>query len=171
MANESSNAYTKKIVLETDGGQVTLEGSAARALQRRLEGDPRYFHYTSAAGVETYYDTDSVTCGFCKVATVTSDATEAEPLTCEDGLPNCPDYVALNMHSATVKVNETVTLTADTHPQDAEVTWASSSDTNATVANGVVTGKAAGEATITASITVGDTTYTDKATITVEAAE
>lgn len=163
--------YTKKLVIETSDGQVTLEGGAARAMATRLDDASRYFHLTTAEGVETYYDVQSASCGFCKVATLTAGSAAAEAIACEDALPNCPNYVALNRHAATIKANGTVTLVAETHPADAQVTWTSSQPSYATVEGGVVTGVAAGEAVITASITVDGTTYTDKATITVEAAE
>lgn len=163
--------YTKKLVIETSDGQVTLEGGAARAMATRLDDASRYFHLTTAEGVETYYDVQSASCGFCKVATLTAGSTAAEAIACEDALPNCPNYVALNRHAATIKANGTVTLVAETHPADAQVTWTSSQQSYATVEGGVVTGVAAGETVITASITVDSTTYTDKATITVEPAE
>lgn len=54
--------------------------------------------------------------------------------------------------TATVKATKTVQLTAKTLPVDATVTWTSSDTTKATVSSdGVVTGVAAGSATITAT--------------------
>lgn len=73
--------------------------------------------------------------------------------------------------TATVQVDNTVSLEANTYPADAVVTWSSSNESYATVAAGVVTGVAEGTATITASITVNGETYTDTSTITVTAAE
>ena len=61
-----------------------------------------------------------------------------------------------------------MTLTATVAPADATnktVTWSSSDDTIATVADGVVTGVAAGTATIT--VTTQDGGFTDTAEITV----
>lgn len=78
-------------------------------------------------------------------------------------------YVKLDKHEATVAVDGTVALTADTMPTGETVTWTSSDSTVATVSNGTVTGVKAGTATITASITVDGKTYTDTATITVSA--
>lgn len=75
--------------------------------------------------------------------------------------------ITLNKSTASVAASETVTLEATTVPDDAEVTWASSDSTVATVANGVVTGVAAGEATITAKITVDGTDYTATCAVTV----
>lgn len=79
--------------------------------------------------------------------------------------------VLLNTHAASVKENETVTLTATTIPADATVTWSSSDSTKASVVSGVVTGEAEGSAIITASITQNGVTYTDTCTVVVEAAE
>lgn len=70
--------------------------------------------------------------------------------------------------NAAVAVGETLQLQAVTYPANAVVTWTSSATTYATVdSNGLVEGKAAGSSTITASITVDGTNYTDTCTITV----
>lgn len=80
------------------------------------------------------------------------------------------DYdLTLNRASASVKVGKTVSLRATTIPAGETVTWASSSTSNATVANGVVTGVAEGEATITASFEKDSKTYSDTCKITVVA--
>lgn len=70
--------------------------------------------------------------------------------------------------TATVTAGEDITLTATLTPAGATgtITWESSDDEVATVADGVVTGVAAGSATITA--TCGS--YTDTCAVTVEAA-
>lgn len=81
--------YEKTLVIETSDGQVTLKGNAGRAMQRRLEDSSRYFKVMGDNGVVTYYNVDSATCGFCKVATLTPSAGEAEALPCEDALPDC----------------------------------------------------------------------------------
>lgn len=78
--------------------------------------------------------------------------------------------VSLSVHSASVAVNSTVSLSAVTSPVGETVTWASADTSNATVSNGTVTGVAAGTAAITASITVGGTTYTDTCIVTVTGA-
>jgi len=78
--------------------------------------------------------------------------------------------VLLNTHAVTVAVDDTVTLTATTTPAGETVTWSSSATGKAEVAAGVVTGKAAGSAIITASITVDGVTYTDTCTVVVETA-
>lgn len=63
--------------------------------------------------------------------------------------------------------SDTVELSYTTKPLGAEVTWASSDSTKATVANGVVTGKSAGTAIITGSVSDGTNTYTDVCIVTV----
>lgn len=79
--------------------------------------------------------------------------------------------VVLEPSEAEVTVGKTVTLKATVLPEGSEVTWASSAEAKATVSNkGVVTGVATGTTVITASITVGETTYKDVCNITVKAA-
>lgn len=82
--------------------------------------------------------------------------------------PTTPS-VTLSASTASIAVNGTETLTATTVPADAEVTWSSSDQLVATVEDGVVTGVAAGDATITASITVDGQSYTDTCAVTVTA--
>lgn len=79
--------------------------------------------------------------------------------------------VTLNQNEVTLEVDDTVTLTAATYPTGETVTWSSDDTDTATVAAGVVTGKAEGTATITASITVNGNTYTDTCEVTVTAAD
>jgi phi13 family phage major tail protein len=67
-------------------------------------------------------------------------------------------------------VNESRKLNAATVPAGATVTWTSSADATAEVdERGVVTGKAAGTATINATITVNTVDYTDTCTVVVSA--
>ena len=68
-----------------------------------------------------------------------------------------------------VGINSTATLTPAVSPAGATVTWASASTTIATVSDGVVTAKAAGNTIITASITDGGVTYNDTCTVIVTA--
>lgn len=63
--------------------------------------------------------------------------------------------------------SNTVSLAYTVKPLGASVTWSSSDSTKATVANGVVTGVAAGTAVITASVSDGANTYTDVCVVTV----
>lgn len=69
-----------------------------------------------------------------------------------------------------VGINSTATLKAAVSPAGATVTWDSASTTIATVSDGVVTAKAAGNTIITASITDGGVTYNDTCTVIVTAA-
>ena len=76
--------------------------------------------------------------------------------------------VTLNKTSASISVGETETLTATVAPANAlnpAVTWTSSNTDVATVANGVVTAKAAGSATITVTTTDGGFTATCAVTV------
>lgn len=78
--------------------------------------------------------------------------------------------ITLDKEIASVKVDGTVTLTATVAPDNATdktVTWASDDEDVATVADGVVTGVAIGEATITAK--AGDKTATCTVTVTADA--
>lgn len=64
------------------------------------------------------------------------------------------ESVVLDSSSLSMKIGDTSTLTATVAPEKAtypNVTWSSSDNTVATVENGVVTGVAAGKATITAT--------------------
>ena len=73
--------------------------------------------------------------------------------------------------NASVEIGETITLQAVTVPAGETVTWTSSDDEKASVANGVVSGVASGTVTITATITVDGTQYTDTATVAVPVPE
>ena len=86
-------------------------------------------------------------------ATITAKAGD-KSATCAVTVAATPvTSVTLNRTSATLKVNETVTLTATVKPDDATdktVTWSTSDANVASVSNGVVTAKKVGTATITA---------------------
>lgn len=77
--------------------------------------------------------------------------------------------VRLNNHYVTVADESTVTLTAKTVPSGQTVTWSSGNTEKATVSDGVVTGKDAGNTIITASITVDGVTVSDTCTVVVTA--
>lgn len=78
--------------------------------------------------------------------------------------------VTLSDSTATLATAGTKQLTATTVPAGADVTWASSDSTKATVSDaGLVTGVAAGSANITATITVSGQTYSDTCAVTVTA--
>lgn len=79
--------------------------------------------------------------------------------------------ILLEKHSANVTVNDTVKLNVvKLIPANSTITWVSGTTSKATVADGVVTGVAAGSSIITASITVDGVTYSDTCTVKVNAA-
>ncbi len=80
-----------------------------------------------------------------------------------------PD-VALNRASLSLIEDETATLTATTIPSGETVIWTTSNSEVATVADGIVTAEGAGTATITATITVNNVSYSDTCAVTVTAA-
>ena len=77
---------------------------------------------------------------------------------------NTVQGIILSKSSASVVKDNTITLKATTVPIKGAVTWTSSDTTKATVADGVVTGVAAGSAVITASS--GDATAVCNVTVT-----
>ena len=82
------------------------------------------------------------------------------------------ESVLLDKASASLKISETVQLSATVSPSDAEnqaVTWTSSNSSVATVKDGLVTAVSAGQATIT--VTTADGGYTATCNVTVSAEE
>ena len=82
--------------------------------------------------------------------------------------------VTLSQTEATLNIGETLTLTATVAPDNATdqtVTWTSSDETVATVADGVVTAVAVGTATITVTTTDGAKTATCAVTVAATAPE
>lgn len=74
--------------------------------------------------------------------------------------------VLLNTHSANVDEGDTIALTATTVPTGETVSFVSSNDSVATVTSaGIVEGVSAGNAIITATITIDGVDYTDTCTI------
>lgn len=73
--------------------------------------------------------------------------------------------IELNKHQITLGVDDTEQLLAEVEPSGTTVSWSSASTTYATVSDGLVTGEAAGNTIITASITVNGVTYTDTCTV------
>lgn len=93
-----------------------------------------------------------------KAYTTISNEQETKPVT----------GVTLNKTTTKIKVDETETLVATVSPSDAtnkNVTWKSSDETIATVANGVVTGKKEGNATITVTTQEGSKVATCNVTV------
>lgn len=111
----------------------------------------------------TYVSNDTTPTGY---ATPTSDTINGYN---SGGSTVSVTGVTLDNNSATIAVNGTVELTPTVSPSNATnkaVTWSSSNTSIATVSNGVVTGKAAGNATIT--VTTMDGSYTATCTVTVK---
>lgn len=76
--------------------------------------------------------------------------------------------IVVDPSEATIEGDATLQLKASVLPEGSEVTWNSSNNSKATVSNkGLVTPVAAGSAVITASITVGGTTYKDVCNVTI----
>ena len=98
------------------------------------------------------------TCGFTQVRIEYQD------------VPNIPvSGISLDQTSVTLKEGKSIELTATIAPEDAanqNVTWTSSNETVATVANGVVTAGAIGKATITCT-SVADPTIKATCVVTV----
>ena len=101
-------------------------------------------------------------CVKCEIPSKTKIATIPEPT-------RATPHVSISEATASVAVGSTVALTVDSvYPAGATITWTSGTAAKATVsADGVVTGVAAGTSVITATITVGGTTYTDTCNVTV----
>ena len=87
--------------------------------------------------------------------TATYTATVAEP------------SVTLSDETKEITVSGSATLTATTVPSNAEITWKSDDTAVASVTDGVVSGLAAGTATISATITVNSIDYSDTCEVTV----
>ena len=64
---------------------------------------------------------------------------------------------------------DTFSLVATTTPSGEIVSWTTSDDTVVTVSDGLITGVAEGNATITATMTYNGNTYTDTCAVTVVA--
>lgn len=99
-------------------------------------------------------------------ATSTEDKTKTATCTVTVHEPTIAlDKEVLNLQAGTV--SEALVVTVNPQAYGANVVWSSDETTVATVDNGVVTAVAAGEATITATITVAGQTFTAKCQVTV----
>ena len=76
--------------------------------------------------------------------------------------------ITLNKENTTLEIDGTETLTATTVPSGQEVAWSTSDAEVVTVSDGLITGKAAGTAKVTAAMVYGSVTYQDTCNITVE---
>ena len=89
---------------------------------------------------------------------------------CKSGEDVSLPSVLLNRHAIQLVIDETFQLEATTEPAGQTVNWATGAAGTATVSSGLVTGKAAGNTIITASITKDGVTYNDTCTVIVTAA-
>ncbi|MDD6963548.1 MAG: Ig-like domain-containing protein, partial [Firmicutes bacterium] len=121
--------------------------------------------YSSDASVATVED-GKITALKLGTVTITAKAGDKTATCSITVVPTEVSSIVLDKSSASLKVGETVTLTATVGPDDATdktVTWTTSDATVATVSNGVVTAKKLGTATITAK--AGETTATCSITV------
>ena len=135
--------------------------------------------YTSSnESVATVSSTGLVTGVAIGNATITATAEAADSGTVTDTFnitvsPIAVTSVSLDKESATVKVGKTIALIETISPSNASnkaVTWTSSDTNVATVLNGVVSGVAAGNATITVTTVDGSKTATCAVTVSSSAA-
>lgn len=91
MVAKPNNTFSKTMTLtKSDGETITLEGTAAMAMQKRLEDNPNYTRTVDRTGKITFLNVNPSACGICEVATVKPSGRRVEPEECEDKL-GCPD--------------------------------------------------------------------------------
>lgn len=152
LAAESGYEISYGAAFGTANGTVTTDDSGCASLSFDTAGT-YYLWCEGDYGIDA--DTENIVSSPA-YATVTVTAAEV-----------AVNSVTLNKNTAALKVGETVTLTATVAPDNATektVTWTSSKTDVASVADGVVTAVAAGEATITAK--AGDKEATCTVTVT-----
>lgn len=158
---------------------VTATDESAPITITVMNGEEVKATKTVASGAETAITIDGLAPSTQYSFTVTAqdnsakkNVSEAQTVTATTATPVAVTGVTLDKTTAELTVGEgTVTLAATVAPADAAnktVTWTSSDETVATVADGVVTPVAAGEATIT--VTTQDGTKTAVCVVTVKAA-
>lgn len=163
----SSGAEEKETEKETESVPVTLSGLSIKSKPSKTTyyvGDS--FNKSGLAVTAKY--SDGTTKDVTKQATVSSpdmskNGTKTVTVSYEGKSANFTITVnsikiSLNKTSLSIKDGETGKLSATTTPSGCEVTWKSSNTDVATVSNGTVTGKAPGNATITATIKRGSET-------------
>lgn len=113
---------------------------------------------TSVATVDANGKVTAVNFGDATITATTTDGSNLSA-SCKIRVTALAESITLNKTSASLKVTETIQLTATVSPSTATnkaVTWKSSNESIATVdANGKVTAVSVGEATITATTTDG----------------
>lgn len=160
------------IVTISNGETATLEVGQTLQLNVTLEHSNEDIIYTSSnTAVATVNDTGLVTAVAKGEATITAkvgDISDTIKITVTEPAVTVVDVesVTLNKTEITLEIGGTETLTAAVLPENATdktVAWETSNAEVATVANGVVTAVAKGEATITAK--AGDKTATCKVSV------
>ena len=149
------------------GDQSAIAGDATADLTCAVK---EYFGFSvDVAYIVAYNSAPSVVANPIVKAEIASRAAN-QPL----GMPvyvsnlNEAASIVLNKATTTIAQGSTETLVATTAPNAYVVTWSSSDSTIASVdQTGVVTGVAAGDATITASISVYGVTYTATCEVTI----
>ena len=170
--------YVIKFWAKRNGSVGT--GEIKVLLQKNVEGYPQipfggnsisiadtwtHYEYELTTGDQVDYEVIKINFGNC--GEVWIDDIEYGVYTANVA-PVSATGVTLNKTSASVKKDKTITLTATVAPADAtnkNVTWSSDNESVATVNKGVVTGVAAGNATIT--VTTEDGSHTASCTVTV----
>ncbi len=147
----------KDMALDKGTADHTIEILSNSAKVTNMDGDGRYIRFQN----ETfrYYMASSGVAGELSLFIRTQAGDDPIPV----------ESVTLSKETATVAVGNQVTLTATVLPENADnkkVTWSSDKESVATVANGVVTGVAAGTATITATTVDGAKTASCVVTVT-----
>ncbi|MBR5907619.1 MAG: Ig domain-containing protein [Bacteroidales bacterium] len=155
--------------VELDQTDITLKKGDSQTLKATVKPDnatDKNVTWTSSkTDVATVDNAGKVTAVAKGVSTITASCS-GKTATCKVNVTVPVESVTLSQTSASLKVNETVTLTATVKPDDATdktVTWSTSDGSVATVSNGVVTAKKVGTATITAK--AGDKTATCEITV------
>ena len=154
-----SGAPTSAVLLATGTVQLSATVAPERATAKTLTWT------SSAEEVATVDSTGKVTLVAAGTVTITAtapsgvkDEAEITVQAAEVKVSAIAVKDSSEATSGTVNAGDTLTLTATVTPEDASnkaVTWASSDETVATVAGGVVTAVAAGTATITATAADG----------------
>lgn len=147
----------------------TLQLSAVVA---PVSADPRVTWSSSETAVATVDDNGLVTAVGAGTTVITAASATAGVngtftlLVTEEAV--APESIALTSESDTVYIRKTLNVSVELNPSTADpaLTWTSSDDTKATVADGVVTGVAEGTVTITAT-SVKDPAISGTITLTV----
>ncbi len=165
-----STVYPNAISLTAASNSITIGATTQLTVGYTPSGtNVKNVTYTSSnESVATVSNTGLVT-GVAQgsvTITATAEASEGTTVTATTSISVTPvsvTGVSLSSNSETIKVGKTVTLAATVSPSNAtnkNVNWSSSDTSVATVSGGVVSGVAAGTATITVTTVDGSKTAT-----------